>query len=91
MRPELSLENEIVNHFSHITDGRTAGVVKRVIKELSVLYSARGQKQMLDTFIKENPSFESQYTEKKKELENFILERTNELNQRYRMEEIKGT
>jgi hypothetical protein len=91
-RPELSLKDEIVNHFSHLADDtenqtqtlkHMASLVKSVIKEISTLEWARGQLEALkkvDSNNKEIP-----------EIEKFLKDKEAELKARYYHEEIKGT
>jgi hypothetical protein len=98
-RSELSLENEIVNHFTHLLDTENPagalkavpGIVKRIIKELSTLHWTRGQLTALEQLAKEGVTLSDKKLGEMDELRKFVKEKEEELKNRYRIDEIKGT
>jgi hypothetical protein len=94
-RPNLSLENEIVNFFSHLVKGDNAeqnlkhipSLVKSALKECATVNWTKGE-----IFILERESKNIQ--DSVKEIENmkkFNSEKEEELKKYYFREEIKGT
>ncbi len=91
-RPVLTLENEIVNYFSHLAEEKEnpagvlktiPGLVKRMLKEVEELDSLRGTIYFLE---KTNANREDI-----PQLKVSLEEKEAALIKRYRKEEIKGT
>ncbi len=92
-RPELNLENEIVNFFSHTVEvtsenkdqtlKRIPGLVKSAIKSLATLESAKGKLGALEQNSPEHPDIPG--------LKEYIETTEVGLKRYYYREEIKGT